>query len=99
MSSFGEPLSFIPKGSDPCPHTSGRDVIEMAEKELKNKGIEETFWEGYRGVFLENLPDYMWKSIKIVIQRENNAWVTKEIDRRENLSPKEEEGFQLISPK
>jgi hypothetical protein len=95
----GEPLSFFPKGSNgPCPHTGGDDVIAMVEKQLHEKNIEESQWDGYGAVFVENLPNYMWKSIKTVIARESGKWIIKEIDRRKNLSENEELGFQLITP-
>jgi len=96
----GEPLSFFPKGTDgPCPHTGGDDVIEMAERALKKKGLVIEEWNGYRAEFIENLPNYMWKSIKTAIVFENEKWVIKEIDRRENLTDENELGFKLLSPK
>jgi hypothetical protein len=95
----GEPLSFFPKGTDgPCPHTGGSDVIEMAESALKKLEIKCESWNGYRAEFVENLPNYMWKSIKTVIACENEKWVIKEIDRRDKLSHESELGFKLISP-
>ena len=96
----GEPLSFFPKGTDgPCPHTGGDDVIKMATSALEELNLSEEDWNGYGAVFVENLPNYMWKSIKTVVQYEKGKWVIKEIDRREKLSAESELGFTLRSPK
>jgi hypothetical protein len=79
----------------PCDHVGGPELIEMAEEELRKRGVPESDWPGLRFRWSENPDDGMWASIVIEVERRGDAWVVVRLDRgRERVG---EVGFAEVA--
>ena len=65
----------------PCDHAGGPELIEMAEKHLRENGVGEASWPGLRFRWSENLTDSMWASVVVEIERRDTQWVITRLDR------------------
>lgn len=66
----------------------------MAESHLHETHIPESEWPGLRFRWAENLPDGMWASIVLEIERRGEQWIVTRLDR--NREPVAETGFQSL---
>lgn len=66
----------------PCDHAGGPELIEMAEKHLREAGLAEAAWPGLRFRWSENLTGSMWASVVVEIERRGAQWVVTRLDRR-----------------
>jgi hypothetical protein len=72
----------------------GPELIEMAEEDLRRRGIPETSWTGLRFRWSENLTESMWASVIVEVERRDTGWVVVRLDRgREAV---EETGFREV---
>ena len=81
----------------PCEHVGGPELIEMAEKHLRDTGRPEEEWDGLRFRWSENLDEGMWASVILEIERRGAQWVVARIDRRRE--PVDESGFLPLEPR
>jgi len=78
----------------PCDHTGGPELIEMAEKHLRERSVPDEQWPGLRFRWGENLTDSMWASVVVEIERRGEQWIVTRLDR--NREPIEETGFRAL---
>ncbi len=79
-----------------CDHLGGPDVIDLAERDLRARGVEPV--SGMRFRHGENLDDGMWAAVVIEIERRGERWVVTRLDRGEERLPDAETGLkQLVS--
>ena len=72
------------------------DLIAMAEKDLRERGIAEAAWNGLTFRWAENPPDGMWKSIVTEVERRRDEWVVTRIDRNAEALDEDELGFRQV---
>lgn len=77
----------------PCDHAGGPELIEMAERHLRETNIPTSEWPGLRFRWAENLTDSMWASVVVEIERRGEQWIVTRLDRRAESLPAEETGF------
>jgi len=65
----------------PCEHVGGPELIEMAERYLRENEIDETQWPGRKFRWSENVEGGMWASVILEIERRDAQWVVTRIDR------------------
>jgi hypothetical protein len=78
-----------------CDHKGGPELIEMAEDDLRARGMLPEQWPGLRFRWSENLTDSMWASVIVEVERRGEQWVVTRLDRRKE--PVEETGFREVS--
>jgi hypothetical protein len=77
-----------------CDHVGGPELIEMAERHLREANIAETEWGGRRFRWAENPENGMWASIVVEVERRDGRWVVTRLDQ--NRERVEETGFREI---
>jgi hypothetical protein len=78
----------------PCDHVGGPELIEMAEKHLRDTGVAESRWPGLRFRWAENLEGGMWASVIVEVERRGEQWIVVRLDR--NREPLVETGFSAV---
>ncbi len=78
-----------------CEHKQPKDLMELAEAHLSEKGVPEASWDGMRFAWGENV-DTMWKSVWMEMERRGDEWIVTKIDRSETPLPPEREGFHQL---
>lgn len=68
----------------PCDHKGGPELIEMAEGDLRARGIQPEQWVGKRFRWSENLDGSMWASVVVEIERRGDQWVVTRLDRNQH---------------
>ena len=74
-----------------CDHKGGPELIEMAERDLRERGVETGEWPGRRFRWAENLEGGMWASVIVEIERRGDQWIVTRLDR--NRTTLTETGF------
>jgi uncharacterized protein (DUF2237 family) len=74
-----------------CDHKGGPELIEMAERWLRDRGTPGESWNGLRFRWAENLEGGMWASVIVEIERRGEQWIVTRLDRRKE--PLAETGF------
>ncbi|HEX9984345.1 MAG TPA: hypothetical protein VGF69_13845 [Thermoanaerobaculia bacterium] len=78
----------------PCDHVGGPELIEMAERWLREQAVPEEQWPGLTFRWSENPEEGMWASIVVEIERQGNNWIVVRLDRnREKVA---ETGFRKL---
>ena len=80
----------------PCDHLGGPELIEMAEKHLRERGVPPETWPGLRFRWSENLTDSMWASVIVEIERRGEQWIVTRLDRNREALPADETGFRAV---
>jgi hypothetical protein len=80
----------------PCDHIGGPELIEMAEKSLRERGVADSQWNGLRYRWAENLTDSMWASVAVEIERRGSQWVVTRLDRNREALPEADTGFREL---
>jgi len=78
----------------PCDHAGGPELIEMAERHLRETNVAEGQWPGLRFRWSENLTDSMWASVVVEIERRGEQWIVTRLDR--NAEAVAETGFRPL---
>jgi hypothetical protein len=78
----------------PCDHAGGPELIEMAERHLRESNVSEDRWPGLRFRWSENLTDSMWASVVVEIERRGEQWIVTRLDR--NPEAVAETGFRAL---
>lgn len=77
-----------------CDHKGGPELIEMAERFLRDRQVAESGWSGLRFRWAENLEGGMWASVIVEIERRGDQWIVTRLDRRQE--PVTDPGFAII---
>jgi hypothetical protein len=78
----------------PCDHAGGPELIEMAERHLRDTSVPVGRWPGLRFRWAENLTDSMWASVVVEIERRGEQWIVTRLDR--NAETVQETGFRKL---
>lgn len=81
----------------PCDHIGGPELIEMAEKHLREQGLPESDWPGLRFRWSENLTGAMWASVVVEVERRGDQWIVTRLDRNRETLPTAETGFRQVA--
>jgi len=65
----------------PCEHNGPPELIEMAERYLRDQRIAEDQWPGRKFRWSENVEGGMWASVCVEIERRGDQWVVTRLDR------------------
>ena len=79
-----------------CTHFQPADLIEMAEKHLREAGIPEAEWEGKRFHWAGPIVSPPFTGLVMACKRKEGAWVLTKLDRRKDGVTAEETGFWEI---
>lgn len=80
----------------PCEHVGGPELIEMAERYLRDANVDESQWPGRKFRWSENVEGGMWASITLEIERRGAEWAVTRIDRSAEIL--DDVGFRDLSP-
>jgi len=80
----------------PCEHVGGPELIEMAERFLRESHIDETQWPGRKFRWSENVEGGMWASVILEVERRGDGWVVTRIDRSPTRAAEEDCGFRPL---
>ena len=78
----------------PCDHIGPAELIEMAEAQLRERGVRPE--AGMRFRWSENPEDGMWASIVTEIERRGEQWIVTRLDRNREPLPADEAGFRAL---
>lgn len=81
----------------PCDHLGGPELIELAEKHLREQNVPVDQWPGLRFRWSENLTDSMWASVIVEVERRGEQWIVVRLDRNREALPTAETGFRQLS--
>lgn len=81
----------------PCDHLGGPELIEMAERHLRESNVPESEWPGLRFRWSENLTGNMWSSVIVEVERRGEQWVVVRLDRLAVPLATDETGFCRVS--
>jgi len=79
-----------------CDHIGGPELIEMAEKRLREESVPPSEWPGLRFGWGENVDSPWWKSVYIEIERRETDWVVTRIDRSNDPIDESKTGFVTL---
>jgi hypothetical protein len=65
----------------PCEHVGPPELIEMAERHLRDASINEDAWPGRKFRWSENVEDGTWASVTLEVERRGDQWVVTRLDR------------------
>lgn len=80
----------------PCDHAGGPELIEMAEKDLRERAVPTEQWPGLRFRWSENLTDSMWASVVVEVERRGDQWIVTRLDRNREPLAADELGFRQV---
>jgi hypothetical protein len=64
-----------------CEHNGPPELIEMAEKYLRDHRIAEEAWPGRKFRWSENVEGGMWASVCLEVERRGDQWIVTRLDR------------------
>ena len=79
-----------------CMHFQPADLIEMAEKHLREAGISEPDWEGRKFHWAGPIESPPFTGLVLECKRKEGGWVLTKLDRRKNGVTAEETGFREV---
>lgn len=81
----------------PCEHVGPVELIEMAERHLREQGVETSQWPGTQFRWSENVTGGTWASVILEVERRGEEWIVTRIDRSPERLPEEETGLKEIA--
>jgi hypothetical protein len=81
-----------------CRHFQPSDLVDLAEKQLRDAGIPERDWEGKRFHWGGNIDSPPFQSLVLRCVRRNGNWVMTRLDRRKEPIGSGDEGFWEMPP-
>ena len=69
----------------------------MAETWLRNGGVPQNAWPGTRFRYAQNMPEGMWPSICVEIERRGEQWIVTRLDRNKSPMDESETGFKILT--
>ena len=81
----------------PCDHTGPAELIEMAERWLRERDVPSDCWNGARFAWRENVaePNY-WTSVVVEVERRGGDWVVTRLDRSNDTIAGDELGLRAL---
>jgi len=79
----------------PCEHNGPPELIEMAERWLRERNIAEAEWAGSIFRWSENVTGGMWASVTIEVERRGSDWIVTRLDRSKERV--DDEGFAVLT--
>lgn len=80
----------------PCDHAGGPELIEMAERHLRETNVPAGEWPGLRFRWAENLTGSMWASVVVEVERRGEQWIVTRLDRKADALPEADTGFRSL---
>lgn len=80
----------------PCDHLGPPEVIDLAERTLRDRSVPPGQWAGLRVRHGENLVDAMWASVVIEIERRGDQWIVTRLDRNADPIDQAEVGLKVL---
>jgi len=80
----------------PCEHVGPPELIEMAERHLREATIEENEWPGRKFRWSENVTGGTWASVTLEIERRGDRWIVTRIDRSAESIAGDAAGFRPL---
>jgi hypothetical protein len=81
----------------PCEHVGPVELIEMAERHLRERGVDAARWPGALFRWSENVTGGTWASVILEVERRGEQWIVTRIDRSAAALPEGETGFQVLA--
>jgi hypothetical protein len=85
-----------PADDGKCLHLQPADLVEMAEKHLRETGVPESAWEGRRFYWGGPIDSPPFTGLVMECKRKNGDWALTRLDRRKDGVTPEEIGFREI---
>jgi hypothetical protein len=79
-----------------CDHVGPKELIEMAEHDLAERGVDPSAREGARFRWTENTEGGFWTSVILEVEHRGGEWVVTRIDRSADRQPDSETGFRRL---
>jgi hypothetical protein len=81
----------------PCDHTGPAELIEMAERYLRERNLPAEQWRGARFAWRENVaePKY-WTSVILEVERRGDEWIVTRLDRSNDTLGEHELGLHAL---
>ena len=81
----------------PCDHTGPAELIELAERYLRERNLPETSWAGARFAWRENVADpQYWTSVILEVERRGAEWIVTRLDRSNDTIQEHELGLHAV---
>jgi hypothetical protein len=78
-----------------CEHNGPPELIEMAERWLREHEIDSSQWPGSQFRWSENVTGGMWASVVLEVERRGDEWIVTRLDR--NKTTVADEGFVVVT--
>lgn len=78
----------------PCDHVGPPQLIEMAEKHLREQKLDPQLWPGWRFGYAEDLGD--GRVIRLEVVRRDEGWLVTRLDRSGPPLGDGENGFRVL---
>jgi hypothetical protein len=85
-----------PADAGKCTHFQPADLIELAEKHLREAGVAEAAWEGRKFHWAGPIDSPPFTGLVLGCKRKDGNWVLTKLDRRKDGVTAEETGFREI---
>jgi hypothetical protein len=79
-----------------CLHFQPADLIDLAERRLRETGVPEPEWEGRRFHWAGPIESPPFTGLVLQCKRKEGQWVLTKLDRRKDGVTAEETGFREI---
>jgi hypothetical protein len=70
----------------------------MAERHLREQGVEATQWPGTQFRWSENVTGGTWASVILEVERRGEEWIVTRLDRSPEPLAEGDAGFQALVP-
>jgi hypothetical protein len=81
----------------PCEHVGPVELIEMAERHLRERGVDASRWPGARFRWSENVTGGTWASVILEVERRGEGWIVTRLERSPEALPEGTTGFQVLA--
>jgi len=79
-----------------CEHVGPPELIEMAERHLRDASIAEDEWPGRKFRWSENVAAGTWASVTLEVERRGDRWIVTRIDRSAESIAESAAGFHAL---
>jgi hypothetical protein len=81
----------------PCDHTGPAELIELAERYLRERNVPLDQWTGARVAWRENVaePTY-WTSVALEVERRGDEWIVTRLDRSNDTIAEHDLGLHAL---
>lgn len=79
-----------------CTHLGPIELMELAEKHLRENAVGDDRWNGLRFAYVENVDQPKIRSVYTEIERRGDQWIVTAIDRRPDPAPESDTGLKML---